>query len=567
MAFSDYTAEDLKNLSDEDLEAHFRDFQAALDADRKENQLEHYRPTSKKAMRIHMTPADLVGIGGGNGSGKTETVLVEMITGATGIFPKWMVEEYEKEFGPDWWKLKSPGPMNCRVIIASLTSMLEMMMLPKLRWDQWTGTLPEGGDKGHWGWVPRRCLIGHKWENSWKAKANTLKIISYHPITGKERGYSHIQFMSNDQDAKNMVGNDLQFVMMDEPSTYAVFLENQARTMRGNGRIFLSMTWPDDPTIAVDWIFEEMYEPGTSQAKAFKEHGTAPDIEWIELLTRDNDHLNQSKVERQAGRWSDEMKAVRLEGKPIRFSNLVHSLYTGPDTTKAWCFDEDKETYLDEEGSCMSCGQRHVVEFCHTFDFETDSRWPVMFILDPHPRKPHMMQWVVIDPNDNLWQVAELKVDDTPDRVAKLCRELEYDMRLDVKERLIDPNMGRSPSSAANRGRTWQDEFSDAGLECDLADDSGVGRAKVDEWLKPDPSTHEPRLYIHERCVNTIYQMKRYRWDDFKVSQEKDQKQVVKPKDDDFPNNLKYLANRDPCYNDFPRGGGRKINTRYRKRK
>jgi hypothetical protein len=566
MAFSDYSEEDLANLSDEDFQALFGDFTTALDMDRKENQLEHYQPVSEKARRIHMTSADLVGIGGGNGSGKSESTLVEMISCATGIFPQWMRDDYEKEWGEDWWKFKSPGPMNCRVIIASLTSMLEMMMLPKLRWDQWTGTLPEGGDKGHWGWIPKKCLVDQKWESSWKAKANTLHIRSYHPITGEERGLSHIQFMSNDQDPKNMVGNDIQFVMMDEPSTYPVFLENQARTMRGNGRIFLSMTWPDDPTIAVDWIFEEIYEPGNAQVKAMKEHGIKPEVEWIELLTRDNDHLNQAKVERQAGRWTEEMKAVRLEGKPIRFSNLVHSLYTGPETTKHWCYDEEKETYLDVEGNCMSCGNRHVSDFCHTYDFDTRSDWPAVFILDPHPRKPHMMQWVVIDPNDNMWQVAELSVDDTPDVVAKKVKELEYELRISTKLRLIDPNMGRSPSSARDRGKTWQDEFADSGIECELADDSGVGRAKVDEWLKPDPSTHEPRLYIHTRCTNTIFQMKRYRWDEFKVTQEKAQKQVPKPKDDDFPNNLKYLANRDPCYQDFA-NVGRKINTRFKKRR
>lgn len=564
MRFSDYSPEDLANMTDEQLQQLAGDFATALDVDRKQNQLEYYRPVSDDAMRIHMTPADLVGIGGGNGSGKTESTIVEMITCATGVFPQWMREAYEKEWGPDWWQFKSPGPMNCRVIIASLTSMLEMMMLPKLRWDQWTGTLPVGGDKGHWGWIPKRCLIDEKWESSWKSKANTLHIKSYHPITGEERGVSHIQFMSNDQDPKNMVGNDIQFVMMDEPSTYPVFLENQARTMRGNGRIFLSMTWPDDPTIAVDWIFEEIYEPGKRGAEALAKNGDVPEVEWIELLTRNNKHLNQDKVNRQAGRWSAEMQAVRLEGKPIRFSNLVHPLYTGPDVEKHWCFKAEKETHLDSDGQCLCCGAKNHVSFCHTFDFEVEQNWPVMFILDPHPRKPHMMQWVAIDPNDNFWQIAELSIDDTPDVMARAVKEIEYEMRLSVQLRLIDPNMGRSPSSARNRGRTWQDEFAEAGIICELADDSSVGRAKVDEWLKPDESTHEPRLYIHPRCASTISQLKRYRWDEHKVTLEREQKQTPKPKDDDFPNNLKYLANRDPCFQEFL-NVGRVINTRFKK--
>lgn len=563
-SFADYSEAELAEMSDEDFNKLFMGLTSAVELDRKENQLEYYKPVSDDALRIHMTPADLVGIGGGNGSGKSESVLAEMIMCATGIFPKHMQEKLEAEYGADWHKLKSAGPMNCRVIIASLTSMLEMTFLPKLKWDDWTGVLPEGGDMGHWGWIPKRCLIDGKWESSWKAKNNLLSFKNFHPITGEERGTSRIQFMSNDQDAKNMVGNDLQFVMLDEPSTYPVFLENQARTMRGNGRIFLSMTWPDDPTIPVDWIFDEIYEPGQKQSADWKRTGTRPTIEWMELKTRDNTHLNQEKVEKQAGRWDKKMQAVRLEGKPIRFSNLVHPLYTGPDNEKHWCFDDNQEVYIDSDGKCMSCGNTNTEPFCHTFEFDINQDWPVIYILDPHPRKPHMMQWVAVDPNDNFWQIAELELADTPDETAKQVKILEYELKLNVQLRLIDPNMGRSPSSARERDVTWQDEFSRCGLHCELASDSSVGRAKVDEWLKPDPDTREPRLYIHPRCVRTIFQMKRFRWDEHKVTQEKDQKQDTKKKDDDYPTNLKYLANRDPVYQEFT-NAGRVINTRFKK--
>jgi hypothetical protein len=35
--------------------------------------------------------------------------------------------------------------------------------------------------------------------------------------------------------------------------------------MRVDGRLMLlAMTWPDDPSIAVDWLYDEVYEPGKS---------------------------------------------------------------------------------------------------------------------------------------------------------------------------------------------------------------------------------------------------------------------------------------------------------------
>lgn len=58
--------------------------------------------------------------------------------------------------------------------------------------------------------------------------------------------------------------------------------------------------------------------------------------------------------------------------------------------------------------------------------------------------------------------------------------------------RIMDPNMGRSPSSATQRNKTWQDEFDQVGLQFDLADDGEVGRHTINEYLKPDGMTDAP---------------------------------------------------------------------------
>lgn len=52
-----------------------------------------------------------------------------------------------------------------------------------------------------------------------------------------------------------------------------------------------------------------------------------------------------------------------------------------------------------------------------------------------------------------------------------------------------------------------------------------------------------------------IYQMKRYLWDDYKNSGERDQKQKPKEKHDDFPTLLKYLVNSNPDFRTLKRGG------------
>ena len=166
-----------------------------------------------------------------------------------------------------------------------------------------------------------------------------------------------------------------------------------------------------------------------------------------------------------------------------------------------------------------------------------------------------MFLYVTVDPADDYEVVYAGQLADEPLELKKLCDEIERELRLNVAKRLIDPNMGRSPASS-RRGITWQDEFANAGLYCDLADDSDVGRERINEYLKPDRFTRKPRLAFHEEhCPAAIYQMKRFAWDDFKYSDNKDEKQKPKPKYDDYPACLRYLFNDLPLYSVLKHGG------------
>jgi hypothetical protein len=107
--------------------------------------------------------------------------------------------------------------------------------------------------------------------------------------------------------------------------------------------------------------------------------------------------------------------------------------------------------------------------------------------------------------------------------------------------------MGASPSDA-KRELTWQQAFERAGLVCDLADDSDVGSKVFDSYLQPDPSTNRPRAIIDPRCVKTIYQLKRFLWDDHKKAFDREQKQQKKKKHDDMPACIRYVMNTDPSF-------------------
>jgi hypothetical protein len=191
-----------------------------------------------------------------------------------------------------------------------------------------------------------------------------------------------------------------------------------------------------------------------------------------------------------------------------------------------------------------------VVSFNHVSNLQVNPLYPVICALDPHPRKPHMLIWVQVSPDDDLHQVFEMEVDGSPDVVKQRVDELESEHGWKTIRRIMDPNMGRSPSST-NRETTWQDAFADVGLTFDLSDDGEAGRQIINDFLKPDPFTEKPRILINERCMKTIQQMKRYSWDDFKRTLEKDQKQKAKQKFDDYPTLWKYVVNSNPTFRDL----------------
>lgn len=537
----------LRELPNEQFKSAGSQLYQLYEADRRDSQLLYYRPVSPVALQIHQSTESRIGVGGGNGSSKTETCLVDLLIDALGVIPDSL-----RDVGIDWEPRLARGPINTRIIVESITTTLEDIILPKLQWWNWTGVDPPGGVRGHYGWIPKWCLPGGSWEKAWSAKLRTLTVLRRDPNNlDKVLGESKIQFMSHSQDPQDFASGDFQRVLMDEPPRFRIYTENEARVMRADGRIYLAMTWPDDPSIPVDWIFDHLFEPGQPG------EGKDPDIVWINLYTTDNPYLNQESIAKQAEKWSPEMRSVRLEGKPLRFSNLIHPLFTDHDDW--WCYSCQVRTFVKEDEEhlprCATCFSADTTVYNHVSVFDLDPGWPVVMVLDPHPRKPHMMSFFQVTPWDDLWQFDELDVDDSPDVVFEEVRALEERYGFICALRLIDPNMGRSPASAQKRQQTWQDEFAAEGLTTELANDSNTGLQTINAYLKPDDRTRSPRILIHKRCTKTIAQLKRFMWDEWKgAKDDKDVKQKPRAKNDDYPTNLKYIVNQDVAFEVLRRG-------------
>lgn len=528
-------ADDLSELSDDEFREKLAEVLALARNERQENQIVHYKSVSQMADKVWESDSKVVGVGGGNRSSKTDTCLALLTACATGMFPDSMRHLIDRRFR---------GPIRIRIICDSLTTTLYPVILPKLQWWKWSGADQPGGERGHWGWIPPYCLKDRLWEKSWSEKFRILTVICRDPRDPNIiLGESVFHFMSYDQEEGR--GTDFHFVMHDEPPPLHIWRESEARVMGVAGRLLLAMTWPDDPAIPIDWLFDEIYEPGIDPSNK--------QIEWINMYSTDNPNVDQESIAIQSKNWTEETRRVRIYGQPIRFSNRVHPLFT--DQTQHWCFGCGRTCFTEKNehavgtldaNLCASCGGTTVMEFNHVKEFEVGSEWPAIWAADPHPRKDHMALWVVVDPADDLWVIDEMLEPGDASDVRFRVDEIEQRHGLMTSLRLMDPNMGETPGQ--QRNVTWRNVFDEAGLPCEMADDSAVGRATLNQYLKPDERRLQPRIHVHPRCKTTISQIKRYSWDDYKRSTEKDQKQTPKAKNDDFPTLLKYVMNYAPTF-------------------
>lgn len=493
---------------------------------RQEEAILYYKPVGEDARNFHLSNAAQRLLIGGNGSSKSETQLVDLVIEMTGIIPLSLKDIYPKE--------RLRPPIAARLIVKSLTSTWETTIKPKLMYNHWTGL--KDGVRGHFGWIPKHLLIKGKWEESWSEKYRILTLTNG----------STLQVMSHDQDLTDFAGPSLHRVAVDEGPKSALWRENLMR-LREGGSISIAMTPPDDESASWDaaWIYE-IYDSGLPGPNK------VPDIDSFTLFTENNPYIDQEKIEIVSRSFTEAQKEVRMHGRFMHLSGRVYPTYS--DRRQYWCFQCNKNVLVLDSKSCSICKSENIILYSHLIEpFAQAFTWPCIMALDPHPRKPHCIAWDVISPSDDIFQVAELEVDDTPTVVKREVYDLERSLNLRVYRRLMDPNMGESPSTASKiRHMTVKQEFDAVGLRCstNVSDDRFIARMKITEYLKPDPRTMQPRFHIFNTCKKSNYQMTHWSWGEWaKFSSDmKDPKPIPQDKNSDFPTLAGYIMNDNPSF-------------------
>lgn len=500
---------------------------------KQEQQILFYQPVSEEAKKIHLSTATEVLTVGGNRSSKTTAHLAELVIQMTGVVPLVLRDIYPKE--------KLRPPIRARITCQSLTNTWEPVIKPKLQYNKWNGRGDPGGEYGLWGLIPKSFLIHGKWEDSWSEKNRTLTLTNG----------STMQVMSFDQDVENFSGSSLHLCLHDEGPPESIYRENKMRIIDVKGRIMTAMTPPDEESTGWEaaWIFDSVYEKGQSGP------GKNPNIDSFTLFTEHNRILDQQAIADITAGLTENQKEVRLHGRFIHLSGRIYPAYT--DRSQWWCFTCNKIALPLADSLwtlCATCKGNDTVEFKHFIEpFDDAYRWPVIYVLDPHPRKPHCMAWYAVSPDDDIYQIKEMEIDAAPEIVRNKVMEWEGDFDIHIVKRIIDPKTaGAAPGITGGiRGGTVRQDFDRVGLRCDLADSNrDTARSRLRSMLEPDFRTRTPRFFVFNNCARTNYMFLHYVWGEWSSRSygTKNPKPVPMDINDDFVALAQYLANLQPSY-------------------
>lgn len=523
------TDAELDQIPYEELVAQTAALTAAWEDRQRTNSILFYEPTNPQLSHFHACTKREILLSGGNRSGKSDSTLAELVIQATGMVPYSLRDRYPQA------KLQR-RPIRARVVAVSFET-IESVIKPKLQYWRWNGPGAPGSSRGHWGWIPRDCLQGQDWNKAWSEKHRTLTLA--------DGGV--IQFNSYDQEVEKLAGSSFHVTMFDELPPKSHYVECKMRLLDTGGQLMTAMTPPTEASgISASWVYDELYEPGMA------DH---PDIAAFELFTEQNRILGAEELRWIAAGLTEEERQVRLYGRFLHLSGLIHPLFTVKE--RQWCWTCDRPIAAMVGGACPACGGQDVCLYSHAVEpLDWPSEWPSVFVIDPHPRKPAACAWEVLTPDDRRIRVAELEASGTAEEVWEQIQRVESEQGLRPALRLMDPNAAECANDKAERGWTMRREFDKVGLRCSLAVDAfSPGVSRVNEDLRPDPYTLRPRWQAFTSCRQTLHQMGRYTWDEWARGEEtKSPKPKPRDKFKDMPDTVRYVAMANPSYAGLQRG-------------
>ena len=483
-------------------------------------------------------------------SGKTATMLAEFAIQATGVIPASLRTDYPRQ--------TLRPPIRARLVVTSLVNAWDANLKLKLQWWEWNGALNADGlpgdpDRGHWGLIPQRFLLGGDWDKSWSEKHRTLTL-----NRGGDGGTipgSTLQVLSHETDLKDLNQGSYHLIIEDEIPPEEMHRANRLRTLEVDGQILTGGTPTDEAggAVASAWFFDQLLAPGL-------EGSNPAEVFAVALWTEQNPTLPAATLETIGRGLTPEQRRASFHGESLHLSGLI---YPGFREKPGWWCLRCHGAVARVDGACAACAVEGLTSgllpFCHVWDdgdvpAEALRRWPVLFYMDPHQSRPTACAWYAVDPMDQWWQVDELELAGSAEQVKAACLALEAARGYDVVWRKGDPKITAQTNQFARevQGEIFsiKKAFDEVGFFFEEANTNfTVGRERLLGALAVNPITKAPRFRLHRRCAKSIWQLGHFTWSTpRRALADLAPKEQPSRRNSDFPATARYLALDDPEY-------------------
>ena len=248
-----------------------------------------------------LSKANIRGISGGNGGGKTDVDTIDGIIKVTGELPD-ALKPHEKHF--EWMLRRARNKFVKGRVTGIDNKQLNRVVLAT--WQKYT---------------PKEYLKGGVWENSYSKEFDVLTLYR------DNKPCASVEFMTNEQDPKSGQGSNLDFAKFDEEPKETIWKETIPR-FRMAERLDMSIAWT--PTTGLTWS-TDMFHFGI-----FDDKEVEGNIALYKFTAVTNRHsLYKANGERSTilidvfdgykatAASYDEMK-MRLLGEAVSLSGLVY---------------------------------------------------------------------------------------------------------------------------------------------------------------------------------------------------------------------------------------------------
>jgi phage terminase large subunit-like protein len=314
--------------------------------------------------------------------------------------------------------------------------------------------------------------------------------------------------MTYEQDVKEFESATLGFVWMDEPPPQPIYKANYAR-LRMGGIAMITET----PLSGSQWIYDEFIELSPDKLKKQKKFIVHAEIEDACIEHGENGFIEHEQIETMISQYDDDDMQARAFGKHAHLSGLIFKKFN---------------TSI------------HVIK---PFALPADE-WLVVHALDPHPRVKDAGLWVAFGLDNRKIICDELSFDagdgDTQElaiRIKGINKSYRMSQRLliDPSAFIVDKHSGESLAGNLQLEGLMYEEGSKARTQA-----IRLIRDELNYIFQNGIFIKQPGIYIFDTCVQTIWELGHWQWEDWqgKTAAYKTLKEKPLDKNDHFIEDL-----------------------------